>query len=275
MSTPQWEEISWEEALETVTARLDKVRKEDPRKLVIAHFDMPGYGISKASVPRLARPTCIGIARTTAVQRPHVANLLLNGSFNGELDFERCRHMVLWGTQLGAIVETIPLHSANKMAEARANGAKLVVIDPFCGNAAAKADEWVPLKPGTDGVLALAMLNALVNDLGLYDAEFLKVVDQRTVSGRRRRRYVRDEATGKPQIWDAAAGQARVFDAPELSEPALEGEYQVGGKTARPSFQVLKEHLKQFTVPRRNASPRYRPRRSQAREGLRRSRQHR
>lgn len=245
---PQWEEISWDEALETVTARLDKVRKEDPRKLVIAHFDMPGYGISKAFGAAFGTPNLHWNRADYCGSAPHVANLLLNGSFNGELDFDRCRHMVLWGTQLGAIVETIPLHSANKMAEARANGAKLVVIDPFCGNAAAKADEWVPLKPGTDGILALAMLNELVNELGLYDVEFLKSSTNGPYLVGDDGHYLRDTATGKPQIWDAAVGQARVFDAPDLSQPALEGEYRVGEAIVRPSFQVLKEHLKQFTV---------------------------
>ncbi|MEE8308399.1 MAG: molybdopterin-dependent oxidoreductase, partial [Gammaproteobacteria bacterium] len=245
---PQWEEISWEEALETVTERLDKVRREDPRKLVIAHFDMPGYGISKAFGAAFGTPNLHWNRADYCGSAPHVANLLLNGSFNGELDFDRCRHMVLWGTQLGAIVETIPLHSANKMAEARANGAKLVVIDPFCGNAAAKADEWVPLKPGTDGILALAMLNELVNELGLYDAEFLKSSTNGPYLVGDDGRYLRDSATGKPQIWDAAVGQAKVFDAPDLSQPALEGEYRVGDQRVRPSFQVLKQHLEQFTV---------------------------
>ncbi len=44
---PQWQRISWDEALEAVTAKLKTVRANDPRGLVIAHFDLPGYGISK------------------------------------------------------------------------------------------------------------------------------------------------------------------------------------------------------------------------------------
>jgi molybdopterin-containing oxidoreductase family molybdopterin binding subunit len=244
---PQWQEISWEEALDTITERLARVLEDDPRKLVIAHFDMPGYGISKAFGAAFGTRNLHWNRADYCGSAPHVANLLLNGSFNGELDFERCRYMVLWGTQLGAIVETIPLHSANKMAEARANGAKLIVIDPFCGNAAAKADEWVPLKPGTDGILALAMLNVLLNEHGLYDAGFLKTFTNGPYLVGEDGHYLRDPATGKPLMWDEAAGQARVFDDPALSEPALEGEYTVAGQVGRPAFHVLKGHLEQYT----------------------------
>ena len=245
---PQWQEISWEEALETVSSRLAKVREQDPRKLVIAHFDMPGYGISKAFAAAFGTSNLHWNRADYCGSAPHVANLLLNGAFNGELDFDNTRYMVLWGTQLGAVVETIPLHAANKMAEARANGAKLVVIDPFCGNAAAKADEWVPLKPGTDGLLALAMLNVLLNELGLFDAGFLKKHTNGPYLVGEDGHYLRDALTGKPLIWDLADQRPKVFSDPTLAEPALEGRFAVGDRTGQPSFQLLKDHLRQFSV---------------------------
>lgn len=245
---PEWQEISWDEALDTVAGRLRKVREDDPRKLVIAHFDMPGYGISKAFGAAFGTNNLHWNRADYCGAAAHVANLLFNGSFNGELDFDRCKYMVLWGTQLGAIVETIPLHAANKMAEARANGAKLVVIDPFCTNAAAKADEWVPLKPGTDGILALAMLNVLLNELGVYDVGFLKASTNGPYLVGDDGHYLRDPETDKPLIWDAKDGRGKAFDDPSLVEPALEGEYRVGNLLGRPAFQLLKDHLKQFTV---------------------------
>jgi anaerobic selenocysteine-containing dehydrogenase len=245
---PQWQEISWDEALDTVTDRLGSAREQDPRSLVIAHFDMPGYGISKAFGAAFGTPNLHWNRADYCGSAPHVANLLLNGSFNGELDFDKTRYMVLWGTQIGALVETIPLHAANKMAQARANGAKLVVIDPFCGNAAAKADEWVPLKPGTDGMLALAMLNVLINEFGLYDAEFLRSSTNGPYLIGDDGHYIREAATGKPLIWDDADQQAKAFDDATLCAPALEGHYVFDNESGRPAFQILKEHLRQFTV---------------------------
>ena len=245
---PEWQEISWDEALETVASRLKTVREDDPRKLVIAHFDMPGYGISKAFGAAYGTPNLHWNRADYCGAAPHMAHLLLNGSFNGELDFERCNYMVLWGTQLGALAETIPLHTADMMADARARGAKLVVIDPFCSNAAAKAQDWVPIKPGTDGALALAMLNVLLNELGLYDEPFLKQKTNAPYLIGEDGHYVRDASSHKPMVWDAADNLARTFDDPSLNDVALEGNMIVGNMRAQPSFQKVKDHLRQFDV---------------------------
>ena len=239
---PEWQEISWDEALETVASRLKTVREDDPRKLVIAHFDMPGYGISKAFGAAYGTPNLHWNRADYCGAAPHMAHLLLNGSFNGELDFERCNYMILWGTQLGALAETIPLHTADMMADARARGAKLVVIDPFCTNAAAKAQDWVPIKPGTDGALALAMLNVLLNELGLYDEPFLKQKTNAPYLIGEDGHYLRDESSHKPMVWDAEDNQAKTFDDPSLNDVALEGNMTVGNMGAQPSFQKVKNH---------------------------------
>ncbi|MBM3512562.1 MAG: hypothetical protein FJX59_02475 [Alphaproteobacteria bacterium] len=244
---PEWREISWDEALDEISARLTKIRADDPRKLVIAHFDLPAYGISKAFGAAFGTPNLHWNRADYCGAAPHVAHLLLNGSFNGELDFEKCNFMVLWGTQLGALAETIPLHSAEMMANARARGAKTVVIDPFCSNAAAKADQWVPLRPGTDGMLALAMLNVLCNDIEGYDTPFLKAYTNASYLVQDDGHYKRDLKTNKPMVWDAKAGAAKPFDATDIGDSALDGEYLVDNTLTRPAFAVLRKHLKQYT----------------------------
>jgi anaerobic selenocysteine-containing dehydrogenase len=49
------------------------------------------------------------------------------------------------------------------MMDAREKGTRIVVIDPFFSQTAAKADEWIPIMPGTDGAMALAMANVIIN----------------------------------------------------------------------------------------------------------------
>ncbi|MFL2769646.1 MAG: molybdopterin-dependent oxidoreductase [Rhodospirillaceae bacterium] len=245
---PEWQEITWDEALQTVAERLEAVRADDPRKLVIAHFDMPGYGISKAFGAAFGTPNLHWNRADYCGAAPHMAHLLLNGSFNGELDFERCNYMVLWGTQLGALAETIPLHTADMMAEARARGAKLVVIDPFCTNAAAKAEEWIAIKPGTDGALALAMLNILLNELEIYDAPFLKAKTNAPYLVGEDGHYMRDTDTGKPLVWDVPDGIAKAFDDPSVTDVLLEGEVVFSGLTIQPAFQKVRDHLRKFGV---------------------------
>lgn len=247
---PGWEEISWDDALATVVEKLRAVREEDPRGLLIAHFDLPAYGISSAFAEAFGTPNTHWNRADYCGAAPHVANLLINGTFNGELDLDQCNHIVLWGTQLGHLAETIPLHAAQKLADARARGARLVVIDPFCTNASAKADEWVPLRPGTDGALALAMLRVIVVEDGTVDADFLRRHTNAPYLVREDGHYLRDGATGKPMVHDTAAGAARPFDEGDPDDLAIEGTYSVEGGTVRPSFQAVKDHLAGISVER-------------------------
>jgi anaerobic selenocysteine-containing dehydrogenase len=245
---PQWEEISWDEALNEVARRLSEVRKDDPRGLIIAHFDLPAYGISNAFGAAFGTRNLHWNRADYCGSSPHVGNLLLNGSFNAEIDFDHCNHIVLWGTQLGHLVETIPLHAAHKLADARARGAKLVVIDPFCTNASAKADEWVPLRPGTDGALALAILRVIVVDLRAVDFEFLKRHTNAMYLVREDGHYLRDVVTGKPLVWNTALGSAQAFGDVAPDDVALEGSFKVGLETVKPAFELLRTHLEQISV---------------------------
>lgn len=240
---PRWEDISWDEALTIVADKLREVRADDPRGLIIAHFDLPAYGISNAFGAAFGTPNLHWNRADYCGAAPHVANLLLNGSFNGEVDLDLCNHIVLWGTQLGHLAETIPLHAAHKLADARARGAKLVVIDPFCTNAAAKATEWVPLRPGTDGALALAMLRVIVVENGTVDEAFLRRYTNAPYLVKPDGHYVRDPVSNTPMMWDTRAHAAKPFDACDPEEVALEGAFDLAGLAARPAFAVFKAHL--------------------------------
>ena len=94
---------------------------------------------------------------------------------------------ILVGTQFGIATRGSYNHNALDMAEARERGMKLVSVDPVGGYAASKANEWIPIRPGTDAALALSMLHVLLNELHIYDEHFLKHQDQRALPGRRRR----------------------------------------------------------------------------------------
>jgi molybdopterin-containing oxidoreductase family molybdopterin binding subunit len=240
---PRWQEISWDEALDTIVARLDRIRKDDPRKLIISHFDIPGYKISTAFARAFGTNNFHWNRACYCGSASHPVWLITNGTLNSEVDFERCRYIILWGTQLGHMVNTIALSASSELATARREGAKLVVVDPFCSVAASKADEWVPVKPGTDGALALAMLHVLVSELGIFDAAFIRDRTNGPYLIGPDGRYVRDPASRKPLIMDLSDRVAKPFDAAGLAQPAIEGEYTVGGTQCKPSFQLLKDHI--------------------------------
>jgi len=127
---------------------------------------------------------------------------------------------------------------------------KVIAIDPICNHAGSKADEWVPIRPGTDAALMLSMANVLVNELGVYDQDFLKKYTNAPYLVRPDGIYMRSE--GKPLIWDVIEGKAKPYD-DDFKDYALEGTYDIDGVSCKPSFELLKEHLKSYTPERASA----------------------
>jgi anaerobic selenocysteine-containing dehydrogenase len=247
---PRWQEISWDEAMEITVRELKKVRAKDPRGLILSHFDIAGYRLSGAFGRAFGTVNMHWNRADYCGSASHPAWLITNGTLNSEVDFPHCKYVVLWGTQLGHMVNTISLSASSELADGRRRGHKLVVVDPFCSNAASKADEWLPVKPGTDGALALAMLHVMVNELGVYDVPFLKTQSNAPYLVKADGHYLRDVASNKPLILDAKDGRAKTFDAADLADPAVEGAFTVAGEAVKPAFQVLKDHLATIDVDR-------------------------
>ncbi|MEW6262290.1 MAG: molybdopterin-dependent oxidoreductase [Thermodesulfobacteriota bacterium] len=240
---PKWREISWDEALDLIVGRLKALMADDPRKLVVSTFDLCNFYIAQSFGVAFGTPN-YEFYPVSCGNGLHTTFFLTLGTINSEIDLEYCDYIMLWGSQLGHGVNNNPLEAIRHMADARRRGAKLVVVDPICGQAAAKADEWIPIRPGTDSALALGMVNVLLNDLGLYDREYLKRKTNAPYLVRADGRYVRDQETGQPLLWDSTSNRAGPYDSPDLSDPALEGVFQVNGEACRPAFDLLKEHVK-------------------------------
>jgi anaerobic selenocysteine-containing dehydrogenase len=82
--------------------------------------------------------------------------------------FVHSRYIIAWASNIhGNNVHLWPF-----IEEARRNGAKLVVIDPYRTRTAACADWYLPINPGTDGALALAMMHVIIGE-GLHDADYV------------------------------------------------------------------------------------------------------
>jgi len=83
-------------------------------------------------------------------------------------DFERSDRIVVWGSNPATDSPPINL---KKILEAKDRGAKVIVIDPLKTYTAEKADEWIGIRPGTDGALVLGMIHVMM-EKGLYDTAF-------------------------------------------------------------------------------------------------------
>jgi len=247
---PGWQRISWDEALDEITRRLEAVRARDPRGLYFS-----GTVISLAPLmhalatflPSFGSPNAFISDGHHCGNAEHILARTLHASVTTNPDVEHCDHLLLFGCQAGLGTYYALTTMAQDVADARIRGMKLVVVDPFLSAAAEKADEWVPIKPGSDGALACAMLNLLVNEYRIFDADYLREHADGPYLLTEDGWYARDPDSRRPLVWDLDAGRARPFDAPDLGSVALEGTYPVDGKTCRTVFQALRDQVAKWT----------------------------
>ncbi|MBI2952829.1 MAG: molybdopterin-dependent oxidoreductase [Chloroflexi bacterium] len=241
---PKWQPISYEEAISTIVERLRPI-KDKPEKL---HIYCWGYDCGLRVLGLTLGATHV---QTTGAHECgksiHVIEHMAAGGFHQQVDLHYCNYALYVGTQGAVASRTSFVHIARDFADARARGMKLVVVDPIGGYAAAKADEWVPIRPGTDAAFGLALINVLLNELGIYDARFVKKGTNGAYLVGKDGRYIRDAATRKPLIFDPVDGVAKTYDDVTIKDYALEGAFNVNGGMGTPTFALLKQHVTKYT----------------------------
>ncbi|MBI4187006.1 MAG: molybdopterin-dependent oxidoreductase, partial [Chloroflexi bacterium] len=178
---PRWQRISWDEAMDEVVQKLDKIRKDNPGKLMtFSGIQRSQWGIAYLMYDSIFGPafgtynwTCGG-GGLYCGNSTHPAAAQNHASWNLTPDFLYCNYAVFFGQNLGVGATDVMSQIARLRADAVARGMRTVSFDPVCHLSGGKATEWVPILPGTDGIVCLAMANVLVNELGIYDREYLK-----------------------------------------------------------------------------------------------------
>ncbi len=164
----KFESITWDEALETIAARFNAIKKENGPESV-AFFS----GYTKFLRPYLKRlahsfgsPNYL-TESSTCHQANSMAQILVYG-LPGNPDIMNTGCLLVWSAN--------PFHSgppnARAILKAKERGMKLIVVDPRQTPTTARADIHLRLRPGTDGALALSMANVIINEK-LYDADFV------------------------------------------------------------------------------------------------------
>lgn len=243
---PKWVEISWDEAFQTLTDKLAKIKSENPSKLVWHH----GHGkytigdqFPKAFAAAFGTPNVVH-RTTTCESSRHVADELTWG-YHGHLpDLEYTQLYLAFGSNPFE-GEQWSRWLDHAIMDGKERGMKMIVIEPRLSHIAAKADEWIPVRPGKDVVLILALAKLLI-DAKTIDVPFLTTYTNATQLVGEDGLILKD-AEGKPMVWDSASGfTAKSYDDPG-AVPALTGTYQVNDKPYRTAFQVLVDSLKDMT----------------------------
>jgi molybdopterin-containing oxidoreductase family molybdopterin binding subunit len=246
---PKWKRISWDEALDTIIKKFREVK--DPRG---CYFQATTTQTSEIRFAVVAFMKAFGFPNYWVSggglhcgNGAHFMSGIMHAAWSVIPDFANCNYVLYFGVSKGHGAGHVAVQNAQQAADGRAKGIRAIVFDPFQSAQASKGYEWVPTKVGTDGALALGLINVLLNELSIYDAEYIKLKTNGPYLAEPGGHYVRDKETGKPLVWDAVENKAKTFDDPTIKDYALLGTYQVDGKKCIPGFQQFKDHVKKYT----------------------------
>ncbi|MFC1943963.1 molybdopterin-dependent oxidoreductase [Chloroflexota bacterium] len=249
----KWKRISWDEALDEIgSAFKDILEKYGPGSVAFISGGptAPGATASQrfASATQASWVRAIGFGDAAGP----CADILSYGTvFNGEqytTDYDNPRLCVVWGSNMA---ET-RWWEMRSLLNAKEKGAKIVVIDPRFTPTAAKADEYIPIRPGTDAALILAMINVIIGE-GLCDEPF--VIEHtvgpllvRSDDGRflRANDISSDDSTTSYIVWDTETDSAKTSETAG-TRPALRGTYTVDGIVCKPAFQLLADLAEEYS----------------------------
>jgi anaerobic selenocysteine-containing dehydrogenase len=165
---------SWDEALDLVADRLLRVGEEFGGEAILPYSYMGTQGLVQGNVMSARLMNSLGasnLERTICATAGYTGTLMTHGA-SPEVDPElwpHARYLLVWGWNP---LSTAP-HLWRKLLDARKQGARLVVVDPFRSRTARVADEHLRPLPGTDAALAIGMMKAVV-DAGLHDDEWCR-----------------------------------------------------------------------------------------------------
>ncbi|MBI2266570.1 MAG: molybdopterin-dependent oxidoreductase, partial [Armatimonadetes bacterium] len=161
--------ISWEETLSEVALKLMEIR-ERPEEFVLHCGLDRTQGFVRRFAHAFGTPSFVQNYSLGKVNK-FVAQELTWGHSMEVPDLTRTKYILNFGCNVyEASMFYIPM--VQRVVQARVdNVAKMVTFDVRLANAAGRSDEWILVKPGTDGIIALAMAYVILEE-GLYDRDF-------------------------------------------------------------------------------------------------------
>jgi len=171
--------IAWEEALDTLASQMEKVKRQYGPSALFVPYGTGSYNqLNGSHVARRLMNLyggCLGIYNSyswgaTNLATPTVYGTLVTG--NQRQDWLNAKYILMWGWNPAEMRDGTNSDYFVKLA--RQAGARVVCIDPRHSlSAASLADEWIPIRPGTDTAMMSAMAYVMLTE-HLYDAEFVR-----------------------------------------------------------------------------------------------------
>jgi anaerobic selenocysteine-containing dehydrogenase len=185
----KWQRISWDEAFDTCESRLREIRdKYGPESMVFGQGtgrDSGGPILFLAYAYGSPNWTLFGLSGISCFTPRLAAMHTIEGdaTFPDAAQFSPLRYkdpewktpacLISWARNLQGSQCTDHYFTGHWVTDMMKRGTRLIVIDPVCSWEASRAEIWLQLRPGTDGALALGLLNVITTE-NLYDKEFVE-----------------------------------------------------------------------------------------------------
>jgi anaerobic selenocysteine-containing dehydrogenase len=171
--TKQFERITWDEALDTITTKWKKIIAEDGPQAIMPNSYLGHQGLVHGLNGGDAFFNRMGATvteRTFCGEGSCTAWLMTVGPTAGvdPESFIHSKYIVIWACNSAST----NLHHWAIVKKAQAKGAKIVVIDSFASKTAKQSDWHIAPKPGTDGALAMAMMQVIIEE-NLQDQDYI------------------------------------------------------------------------------------------------------
>jgi sulfite dehydrogenase (quinone) subunit SoeA len=236
----EFEEISWDEAFDIAESWLRPIRESNPEKLAFFTGRDQSQSLTSWWAQAFGTPNYAAHGGFCSVNMAAAGIYTMGGAFweFGAPDWDRSKLFMIFG-----VAED---HDSNPikigLGKLKANGAKIIGVNPVRSGYNSIADEWVGITPGTDGLFILAMIHELMKagkvDLDYLirytNAPFLVNGDEKSPE---HGLFLRDD-DGKPLVLDRATGKPVAFDTPGIKAD-LAGSHRAAGVTHRPVFQLM------------------------------------
>ncbi len=183
----KFERITWDEAIDRIVHMFQKTKEVYGAQAVMSYFGRGSFdtnlidvfgtpnpsskGVTGFLYP-FGSPNGTGVASLCSVSYNLIAAIPTFGTSMHATypDFENSDLVVVWGANPPT---DSPPTKMKKIIAAKKRGARVVVIDHMRSETAKKADQWIGIRSGTDGALALSMMHVIVNE-GLFDQAFVR-----------------------------------------------------------------------------------------------------
>ena len=237
----EFREIEWDEALSIATSWLAPIRERNPDELAFFTGRDQSQALTGWWAQQFGTVNYAAHGGFCSVNMAAGGLYSIGGSFweFGEPDWDHTQYLMLWGVAEDHDSNPIKLG----LGKLKARGAKVVAVNPVRSGYGAIADEWIGIRPGTDGLFAFALAHELLR-MDRIDLDYLVryanahwlVIDN--PGGADDGLFARD-GDGNALCWNTEANAATDANAIGIA-PAVVGNYTLSdSRKARPVFQLI------------------------------------